>query len=33
MNIIIISEGSCDTDNKSIDVENPHRNKLHFKIY
>ncbi len=34
--IIIISEGSCDTEDWSNDAENSvlhHRNKLHFEIY
>ncbi len=34
--IIMISEGSCDTEDLSNDAENTvlhHRNKLHFKMY
>ncbi len=34
--IIMISEGSCDTEDWSNDAENSallHRNKLYFKIY
>ncbi len=34
--IIMISEGSCDTEDWSNDAENSalrHRNKLHFKVY
>jgi len=31
---IMISEGSCDTEDLSNDAENSQlRNKLHFKIY
>jgi len=30
--IRVISEGSCDTEDWSNDVEN-HRNKLHFTVY
>ncbi len=32
--IRMISEGSCDTEDRSNDAENCyHRNKLHFKIF
>ncbi len=36
LNIILISEGSCDTEDWSTDAENSalhHRNKLYFKIH
>jgi len=36
MNIRMISEGSCDTEDWSIDDDKfsfDHRNKLHFTIY
>ncbi len=36
VHIIMISEGSCDTEDSSNDAENSalhHKNILHFKIY